>query len=148
MKGFKKQFYLSAPLLLAAIFGNSYAATPVDLNSQTITFLRDFLSPTMGAKDVIKIKEINRSLDFQQTLHIRIQETYQSYAVWGADAVVHIPHGKLNSSLSSALSNTPSNASMDGTFYRDIQKDLANTPASIFQQAQMKKAMEFIINEY
>lgn len=149
MLGCKKQFFLSIPLILAAVGCQiAYAAKPVNLNLQSVSFLHSFLSPTHANKDAIKIEETNRSRDFNKTVHVRIQETYAGYPVWGGDAIIHIPNGNLTSSLSGMLTSTQSHVSMDGMFYQDINKDLANTSSQVFSSTQFKNAFQFVINDY
>src|SRR3990167_206646 len=151
MKGSKKQFTLLSTILgLSLIYGQAgNAAKSVDLKQQPVSYLQNFLSsPTAAAIKDVKIKEINRSIDFKQTLHIRIQETYAGYPVWGADAIVHIPNGKSETTLAGALAGAKSTASMNGEFYQDIQKDLAHTPTQVFSQTQSKDALQHAINAY
>ncbi|OGT43799.1 MAG: hypothetical protein A3F42_01205 [Gammaproteobacteria bacterium RIFCSPHIGHO2_12_FULL_37_34] len=151
MKGSRRQFILSGSLLLglSCAYGQlSYAAQPVDLNQQPVSYLHTFLSPTLLAKNAVNIKEVSRSIDFNQTLHIRIQETYAGYPVWGSDAIVHLPKGKIKAPLSGALTAARSHASMDGTFYQNIHQDLAHTPAFVASQAQSNHALQHVLSEY
>ncbi len=123
-----------------------YSATPVDLMSQPVSALSSFMSPNSN----VSMNEINRSIDFRHTLHVRVQEMYQGYRVWGADAVIHIPNGeKTGKSFAGIVSAAnSSNSFMNGTIYQDLNADLANTPAFVFGQAQAQKAVNSAIDAY
>lgn len=121
--------------------GTLYAATPVDLSRQTISSLKPFLT---GPEKVI---EKNRSTDFKQTLHIRIQETYQGYPVWGGDAIVHISKAGHNTHSLNALLTMP-NVSMDGFVYQGLTADLVNTPNHVFTAEQKAKSLQEAIHIY
>src|SRR3990167_5472793 len=142
---------LSRALLLGFIFSAGptvFAAKPIDLSHQQVAMLQTFLSsPTANA---IKLEEINRSLDFNKTLHVRIQQTYSGYPIFGADSVIHIPHGeKTAKGIASVLTAAKVNqGSMNGIFYQNLQTDLANISPTIFTQAHAKKALQQVIDIY
>lgn len=141
---------LSGALLLSLPFalGSSiYAAKPIDLSHQTPTVLQRFLSGLSNTSGM-NIQELNRDIDFKQTLHIRVQETYKGYPVWDGDAVIHVPKG---SALShAALNSVTANhtTTMDGIFYDNLSADLANTPSIIFTEANAQKALRHVISSY
>src|SRR5437762_3706147 len=86
----QKKLAVSRLLLLGLplFCGSSvYAAQAVDLRHQDVSVLKTF---SAVAPNAITMKEINRNVDFKKTLHVRVQETYMGYDVWGADAVIHI----------------------------------------------------------
>jgi pseudolysin len=124
-----------------------YAATSVVLAHQNISILNKILS----TPNAVNLKETSRAVDFKKTLHIRIQETYSGYPVWGADAVVHIPNGE-----GAAKSKTPlltavkrnADSYMNGTLYQNLSADLANTPAYVFGHARAQEALQYGINTY
>ncbi len=98
----------------------------------------------------MQITEISRSVDFKKTLHVRIQETFSGYQVWGADAVVHIPNGANTAvglaNLETALTNN--NGFMNGTLYQNIQADLSGAPAIVFTTEQAQKAVTAAVSNY
>lgn len=138
---------LSAPLLFSQTL---YAAKPIELDHQNISILQSFISAKAGTWNPVQIKEINRSTDFKQTLHVRFQETYAGYDVYGADGIVHIPMGDGSKAAIDSFVTSKANdkASMDGTIYQDINVDLANTPSSVFSQQQSQNALSHVINDY
>jgi pseudolysin len=145
----KHHFLLSSALLLSLplIYTTSYAAKSVDLGHQNAKILQMMGSPTAAAIQAgIGIKEISRSVDFNKTLHIRMQETYLGYPVRGADGVVHVPHGDKNQSFKELLS--AKEISMNGIIYQALQADLAKTPGQIFNKDYADKALQFMMNKY
>src|SRR3990167_4283243 len=81
---FKKRLAWSGVLLLGLpllSIPSAYAAKPVNLAHQKLTTLQSFLSaPASGTE----IREISRSVSKSNTLHIRVQQMYSGYKVWGA----------------------------------------------------------------
>lgn len=138
---------LAAPLTFSSVL---YAAKPIDLNQQKISILQSFISGPTAAANQIQFHEINRQADFKQTLHIRVQETYQNHPVWGADAVLHIPQGdNSKAALTSFVSGNAGKVdSMDGVVYQDITADLANTPNVVFTNQQAQKAIDQAVSNY
>ncbi len=124
---------------------STWAATPVDLRHQPIGVLQS-LSPNAS------FKQISSAVDQNKTLHVRIQEMYQDYPVWGADAVVHQPQSeKLNGShafQSLIQASKNNNTSMNGIIYENLAADLVNTPAYLFTSAQADKALQSAIELY
>jgi pseudolysin len=149
MNHFNKRFVLSGVLLLGLplmCIPSVYAAKPINLNHQSPTLLTTLIA---GPLTGIDVSEISRSVTKAKMTHIRIQQTYEGYQVWGADAVIHLP--QTSRSLSTArfqsLLNTPE-ASMNGTVYQGIDKDLANTRQSELSNAQGDKALNRAIQTY
>ncbi|MBX3708644.1 MAG: M4 family metallopeptidase [Gammaproteobacteria bacterium] len=108
----------------------AFSAIPVDLSSQSTSFL-------MNKK--FEMKEKNRSVDFNQTLHIRMVETFQGHPVWGGDAIVHIP--QVGNSKKPLMAIVTKDTSMDGIVYQDIDRDLSSTPSHVFASSQMQNAV-------
>ncbi len=145
----QRRLILSRVLLLGlpfALGSSAYAAKPVDLLHQNV--FRIFSSANLNSNG-LTIKELNRSFDVKQNLHIRVQQTYNGYLIWGADAVVHIPHdGKSLSRASLSALAANNGASMNGIFYEGLNADLANTPAAVFTEAQAQSALQHAIEAY
>lgn len=120
-----------------------FAATPIDLAHKNISVLQQFISaPNTKQAGGVQIEESQRNVDFNQTMHVRVKQTYQGYAVYGADAVVHIPKaGKNNHALMSLV--TPA-STMNGKLYQQLQPDLAAMPDA----KQAEKAMSLAISNY
>ena len=135
---------LGLPLLASSV----YAAKPIDLSNQNSAVLGSFVSPGTAPADM-RIVETRRSIGSDQTTHVRIQETYQGYQVWGADAVVHLPKGSDAKSLQDVMTATrKAKDAMDGTLYSELQSDLAGAPAIVFTAAQSQKAEQQAITTY
>ena len=138
-----RRLVLSFLSLLSLTYGSTtFAAQAIDLSKQNIGALQSFIaSPTHGAiKETASLKETNRATDFKQTLHVRVQETYMGYPVWGGDAVIHIPYGsQTGKSLANVLEAAKNKQGfMNGTLYQGLQADLSNTAPSVFTKDQAK----------
>lgn len=125
----------------------SYAAKPIDLSKQHPALLQQMIStPTKAAYQASQIKEISRTVDMNQTLHVRIQQTYHGYPIWGGDAVVHTPQVK---NAKAALDKVMTKDSfMNGTFYQQLENDLAGTQAQAMTAHQAKLAADQGIKIY
>jgi pseudolysin len=129
-------------VLSAVCYTNVSAATAINLSTQPASVLQSLMSGSSLTKNNVQLHETKRSVDFKQTAHVRIQQTYAGYPVMGADAVVHIPHGTRMSALAA------SNNTMNGTLYNNLDRDLVNAPAYIFTDAQAQKALQAAIDLY
>lgn len=116
------------------------AATPVDLAQQPAAFLKQQnLSP-------ITFKELKRSNSHHKVSHIRLQQTYQNYPVYGADVVIHIPGSSLSQGNWSALVNEQTY--MNGLIYQDLAPDLAFAPATIFSKQKREQVLTTTVDEF
>ncbi len=140
----KLALLLGLPLAFASV---AHAAKPVDAR-HNLSVLTSLTAPSV--KSGISATEISRRVDFKKTLHVRIQETFSGYPIFGADAVVHIPNGA-NTGKSLAEVNSAVVASkgfMNGTVFQGLNIDLAKTPANVFTQGQAQSAMQSAIASY
>lgn len=144
----KKKFLRNVALLsLPLACATAFAAKPVDLGQQNATYLQSLLNRPAVA--TAGLNEVSRSVDFNQTLHVRVKQTYAGYRVWGGDGVVHIPHGAaLSGSLQSVISAAKTQGFMNGTFYDQLNADLASAPASVFTKEQAEKAIAHAVSTY
>jgi pseudolysin len=136
---------LSRVVLAGTLFASSFvapveAAVPVDLSLKQPAMLHAL--NVMPAE----FSKISESVDANQTTHIRIQQTYSGYKVWGGDAVIHTrtPHANFNALLA-AKNNSDK---MNGIIYQGLAADLANTPSSIFKPAQAEQAFQHTAQSY
>jgi pseudolysin len=150
----RQHFSRLAVAAIVMICSNSiFAAQALDLSHQPASILEKFMpgSQTLrGAQPEPEITENSKHVDFNQTTHIRVSQTYSGYPVWGSDAIVHLPKG-VTPSLNAVREHrnlAASNISVDGVFYQDLQADLANTPAYVFNKAQAQKALARAIEDY
>ncbi|MFZ2315981.1 MAG: M4 family metallopeptidase [Gammaproteobacteria bacterium] len=135
---YRKLTVLSALLLSLPAF----SATPVNLGHQSASqFVKSgFSDPT------VKMEEVSRSVDFNRTSHIRVKQTYQGRAVWGGEAVLHTPNAGATTKPFANVVNAKT--TMNGVMYQQLSKDLANTPAYIFNAAQQEKVLSQAIKLY
>lgn len=141
---FSGALLLSLPL----VYGSAFAAKPVNLRHQSISALQSLVSPG-AAKSAVAIQEISRNVDFNNTLHVRVQETFAGYPVMGADAVVHVPNGaKAGKSFAGVAAAAKNTGSMNGTVYQNLDADLANASPAIFTEAQAQKALKQAVDTY
>lgn len=124
-------------LVSLACASSLFAATPINLRHQSIPLF----SPTFAGSN-ISFSQTSKNVDLKQTTHIRIQQNYLGYPVWGAEGVIHVPKGG-KTTLTGEMS--PS-TSMNGTVYRDLEGDLAKTPSFVFTPAQGEKALQHAAN--
>lgn len=140
-------------LLLASACA-SYAATPVDLNRQSLSVLSKLAplnKPTLAAAASATqsdFTEVSQSTDFNQTLHTRLKQTYAGYPVWGGDAVVHTPKGRSKTLRGLMASSEANQSTMSGQVYEGLAADLQNTPAYVFSAAQADKAISTALADF
>jgi pseudolysin len=113
-------------MLLFAISLQTQAATPINLRQQPASLLQTFQTGKSA------LQEISRITDFNHTTHIHLQQTYAGYKVWSANAVIHAGKQK----------------TMNGIIYRDLETDLANSPAYLFQPAQAAHALQLATTQW
>jgi pseudolysin len=132
--------------IIAVLFGltmllaeSGWAARVIDLRTQSAPLLQSLV--THGTA----MKTVNSRIDFKQTTHVRLQQTYAGHPVWGGDSIVHIPHGGTVTSLHTLqplLQNAAVNkTTMDGVVYQGLEADLRQTPAFVFEVDQAQKAL-------
>lgn len=151
MDRFKPRLKLTSVLLLGLplVYGQAaYAAKPVDLSHQSMSVLRSFVAPATlaSAGNATNVIETSRHVDMRKTVHVRVQQTYAGYPVWGGDAVIHVPASA--KAMNGVAGVAAAAQSADGTFYQDLNADLANAPAQIFSQAQAQKMLQKAITSF
>ncbi len=151
MEIFKKKLAWSGILLFGMpLLGipSAFAAKPIDLSHQKLSTLQSFISaPASGTE----IREISRGVSKSNTLHIRVQQMYSGYKIWGADAVIHIPNGgkdRKQQSLEHVVGSSSADAYMNGTIYQDLNQDLAKSRNFILSSAQAEKAIDTAVAAY
>lgn len=144
----QRRLALSGALLLAIPFvmsSTAFAANPINLRHQPIASLNTLAGPAG-----INFKETSRNVDFRKTLHVRVQQTYQGFDVWGADAVVHIPNGAKTARgfASVTTAANANNGSMNGIVFENLNTDLQNTSPALFTKDQARRAIQTSIVNY
>lgn len=112
----------------------SYAAERVNLMQEPLPQLKSYI-------------ETSRTLDATQTLHVRLQQMYLGYPVYGADAVMHIPHAS-NKKMMLDTARVNQKIVMNGTFYKNINADLANKSNLSFAQSAGQQVLDKAIYQY
>jgi pseudolysin len=133
---FCRVFTVSA--LSAACISTSLAAQPLDLRHQSSSVLQSFSSLTASP---VTLKEIRRTIDFNKTTHIHLQQQFLGYPVWGSNAIIHTPNGS-NTSLTSLA--TDKNTKMNGVIYQSLQQDLGAIPAT----SRADSVLQAVLKQY
>lgn len=123
-----------------ACMTSAFAAKPVELKFQSAKALQAF-TVSANTANAINLKYLNTSTDMQHQTHVRMQETFSGYPVWGADVIIHTSQTD-NTSLNGLMANP--NATVNGVLYQDLNKDLNEKPSD----AQANKALDQAINLY
>lgn len=134
---------------LPIFYGNLYASQEINLEHQKLSLLQSLITKSLNRN--ISLKEIRRSLDLNKTLHVRVQEEYEGYKVWGADAVIHIPNGeKVGDSINDVIAAGTANPAtfLNGMIYDSLQLDLAKPPQYVFKTSQAEKAFQHALQNY
>ncbi len=141
--------------LVLSLLNPASAAELQNLRHQTPSSLLGLLpTATTAGKPQPSLQEQSRSVDFQQRLHLRLQQTYDGYPVWGAQVMMHLP--KTQSSLSKqpwpallynsvhpekVRSAVSMGVSMNGFIYQNLAADLQKTPAFVFSETRAQEAL-------
>lgn len=113
---------------------SAYPAIPVDLEHQSTAILNSF-----GATHT-QLKEISRSVDANQKVHIRLKQYFSGVPVWGGDAMVHMSQGNDKSLM---RISSDKNTKMNGFIYQDLQKDLLTLPAD-----KSSNVLHYLVEKY
>lgn len=136
-------FKLSLLVSILAGISSSYAATPVDLRHQSTQMLQQYLPSKTLATKTARLKTIKADVDSKQMMHTRIQQTFAGIPVWGGDAIIHTPNAS-KKDITFLVTNKQS--TMNGIFYKDLEKDLIDP--SVLNEVQKKKAIEAAKKNY
>ena len=120
----KKKNIFILSLLASACVTSVFAAKSIDVKHESATFLKSFSSANQ-----IALKEISRSTDFNQTTHVRLQETYAEIPVWGGDIIAH--------------TTKDGKSSLNGSLFGGLNKDLGKMPAQQFETALQHAVQSF-----
>jgi pseudolysin len=147
-----KSFSLSAAAILSlACMSSNFAATAIDLGEQPASILKKFMqSPSItNQTSPYSLERLSSQTDFNQTTHTRVQQKYNGYPVWGADAVIHTPHGGSSSLSAIASSRKTDDVTMNGTLYDAIPQDLSGSTSNyIFSDATAKKVFDYAVQTF
>lgn len=130
-------YYLS-PLAVALAFGLASpikAATPLVLhqaNSEEIQQKFPLTLPGMRSPASVAIDSlhfISQHTDGNKITHVRAQQYYENFPVYGGYAIMHSSH------TAHGLTSAPADVQMSGVLYNDLVSDLGKAPASFVQNA-------------
>lgn len=146
---FQKKLIYRAMMVAIPLLGtmNVQAAKPVNLNKETPAFLQTLSGSKFSTEQVIGFQEIKRSSDFKNNQHIRFQQTFKGYKVWGADGVIHVPNGGATS-LKATFNKKATKGSMDGIVYQGLEQDLKANAELGLTQGQEDRAARAAIEHY
>lgn len=113
-------------ILASSCLSSVYAARPVDLNNQA-GILQSLATEA-------NLQTISREMDFNQTTHVRLKQTFKGFPVWGGDVVMHYPKA--------------GSVTQNGLIWEDLQADLANTPAYIFKADNTARSLRHAIESF
>ena len=135
---------LSVSIMALTLSMSASAAQLIDLKNQPTQLVQSMVGTNKlrsVTPSATSMKETSRYTDFNHVTHIRMQEYYQNYPVWNANAVVHTPQSKtLN------LRAAPSSA--NGQVYQKLEDDLAKAPSMVFNKQQADRATQVAIEAY
>jgi pseudolysin len=146
---FSRYLNLASRFLLCSFFLLGFtpvlAAELKNLRHQPLTVLPSFgfLSASLGVKAQNDLQERSREVDSSQRLHLRLQQTYAGFPVWGAEVRIHLPakESRLKTASWVYLLTASEKASMNGFVYQGLDADLKQAPALIFEKAQAEEAL-------
>lgn len=142
MNSIKLKSILFVSTLIPSI--TSFAATQLDLSQTSPQMFKLYVSPNKAfASQATALKTVKVETDSQNTTHTRVKQMYAGIPVWGGDAVIHTPQGGKKNLATLVADNR---STMNGNFYRDLEKDLQDN--SMFNPAQKTRALEKAKNEY
>jgi len=140
---------LTLSLIALAVSSAGMAADAIDLSHAPLSTLNHLLTPseTNAAAGYL---ETSRHVDKDSQTHIRMQQTWEGYPIWGADAVLHLPHsaGIHAAKLPAILKQLTPGVRMNGTAWQNLQIDLQGVPAKIFTEAGANVAMNTAITTW
>ncbi len=125
-----------------------FAAVAVDARLQPVAQLMPYLqratikANALNAAIGSQFIEKNRSVDFNQTSHVRLKQTFGGVPVWGGEVVVHTPSTK-NRTAGAALT-----ASANGTYYNKLEQDLPAKPTAQHAERIANQAVSEARNQY
>ena len=149
------RLHLQIFVFLSCIFLSLSAAAAklIDLKDQSPAIWQSFTEANMALREARPsapaLKEISRFTDSNQVTHIRMQQYYQNFPVWNAQAVIHAPQTKtLNAELPNLLRATSVPKDMNGQLYQQLDADLAKAPSLVFTANQAERAKQFAVEKY
>lgn len=150
----KINLILSSKVILALgstlIYSTVLASNAIHLEQQSFSSLKPFIDSQNLQNDPVKLKQTKTYIDFNNVLHVRAQQTYSGYPVYGADIIVHIPNGPSLIAQDNILAHVTDtkNVSMDGTVYDNLKKDLAKPTSTLFNTNQAELALQHAVSLY
>lgn len=142
----RPNFYLSPVVLALGISNAANAAQPVALDSVKFNLLKQQFhlhlpgTALRGPIPADALKFVSQHLDQNKVSHVRLQQMYAGFPVFGGYAIVHSPHS------AQQLLSADQAAKMNGTVFQGLAADLGQ-PADDFV-AQGQKALAHFAAQY
>jgi len=111
------------------IFASSltYGATQINTHQLSSFTLNTILQPNETNLSDSTFRTISTHTDNNRITHVRLQQTFHGYDVWGGEIILHLPHdGGSYRDLHNNQFNLPLNATSNGFYYSHLQYDLSN----------------------
>jgi pseudolysin len=141
----KYSFFFILQLASFLLMQPALAATPIELEHRSIqstAIISAALPNKLRANNLsappnsTKMEKVQLDKDFNKTTHIRMRQTYTNLPVWGAEAIIHIPH----STLTDVKMNNQT--TLSGIIYEGIEKDLSSAPTPRLNDSQKNEALK------
>lgn len=135
-------------VLLLSSISLSDAATRLDLSKQNLDALSSLIPSGTLAAPSSSLRELSRSFDHQQMLHVRMQQTYAGYPIWNANISLHLEHVTQPSKQSIASLLKRQIVFPQGVVYQQLADDLNGVPPRIFSKANREQALQATVKLY
>lgn len=147
-----KKFKLNVlTLSLAFTLPSTFAAIPIDVSHKGVDYLKNYLvKPGFNNANKSSIQERSRATDFNNTLHVRAQQTYAGFPVWNSHIALHVNHANQSvAGIANVVSSAnQQNTTMNGQVYQELDKDLQTAPGYLFTKPYADKFLQKAINFY
>lgn len=129
-----KNVYLSSLVFFA--LSPTFAAQPLPLQNASLNDLQGFqlMLPRMMKSSAMSpntLQFVKQHIDQNNTTHMRMQQYYAGFPVFGGFAILH---GKYSAQT---FSSVPKNVKMNGRVYNGLQTELGQAPVAFRERAKI-----------
>lgn len=144
----KRYCKISLCLMTLIQINSSFAAETIDLAHLPFHILQT-INQTTNQNDSLNYHQTSTHLDQNNVSHIRLQQTWAGYPVWGGDAILHVPHQTNHPApFTTLLAHPTEGTRITGTAYLKLQTDLISPPSNLFTPAHSEQVLQKIIASY
>jgi pseudolysin len=116
------------------------AATRIELTHQSANYIKPYFAANQAmSSNLYALHQTKTDIDFNQTMHVHLQQMYSGVPVWNATAIAHLPKANNRLSLSANLNK---NTTLNGVLYEGLTQDLVSTSTNALSKLQQEKAMK------